>query len=288
MARSTPRPGARRSSTTTSCSSPVTTRRRTRPATGANPENSTVSTSRYSAHFSDRWINDELRISAGGATNVDILDRHKSGFAGSCARTEGTFSVGGGGFIANKSGPVRAIRSYLGANSGTYTQRDEIMYEGRMDVTTYLRVHPIPPLRDWMDYSAAALGMQYVTSTNTAGVTIDGVPDAPPAALPAWEMVRGAPGAVVYTNSLVSDIPGIAANIVPYYSDDSTPAEVQCTGDTFEYGASGTTVNQSVPNTDPTMGAAATFASNADDDVPRTGHDGRHRRAGRRAKPPRR
>ena len=156
---------------------------------------------------------------------------------------------------------MRAIRSYLGANSGTYTQRDEIMYEGRMDVTTYLRVHPIPPLRDWMDYSAAALGMQYVTSTNTAGVTIDGVPDVPPAALPAWEMVRGAPGAVIYTNSLVSDIPGIAANIVPYYSDDSTPAEVQCTGDAFEYGASGTTVNQSVPNTDPTMGAAATFAS---------------------------
>ena len=101
-------------------------------------------------------------------------------------------------------------------------------------------------------------------------------------------MVRGAPGAVVYTNSLVSDIPGIAASIVPYYSDDSTPAEVQCTGDAFQYGASGSTVNQSVPNTDPTMGAAATFASTRHDDVPRTGHDGRAppRRSAR--EPPRR
>ena len=124
---------------------------------GPNPENSTVTTSRYSAHFADRWVHDELWITAGNATNVDILDVHKSGFAGNCGRSEATFSRGPGAFIANKSGPVRAIRSYLGANSGTYTQRDEIMYEGRMDVTTHLRVHAIPPLRDWMDYSAAAV-----------------------------------------------------------------------------------------------------------------------------------
>jgi hypothetical protein len=228
---------------------------------GANPENSTVATSRYSAHFSDRWIHDDLRITAGGATNVDILDRHKSGFAGTCVRTEGTFSTGGGGFIANRSGPVRAIRSYLGANSGTYTQRDEVMYEGRMDSVTYLRVHEIPPLRDWMDYSPAAVGMRYLTSTIPAGVTIDGVPDVIPAALPAWEMVRGAQGSVVHTNALQSDIPGIAASVVPYYSDDTTPSETQCTGDAFQYGASGSTVNQNVPNTDPTIGAANTLVS---------------------------
>ena len=144
MARSIPRPGARRSSTTTSCCSPVTTRRRTRPArarTRRTRRSRRAATPRTSPIAGSTT---QLRVSTGGATNVDILDRHKSGFAGSCARTEGTFSVGGGGFIANKSGPVRAIRSYLGANSGTYTQRDEIMYEGRMDVTTYLRVPPDP------------------------------------------------------------------------------------------------------------------------------------------------
>ncbi len=233
---------------------------------GANPENSSVTTSRYSAHFSDRWINDEIRITAGGATNVDILDRQKSGFAGSCGRTEGTFSTGGGAIIANKSGPVRAIRSYLGANSGTYTQRDVTMYEGRMEVTTILRVHPIPPLRDWMDYSADAIGMQYLTSTQPAGVTIDGVPDSIPAGLPTWEMVRGAPGAIVHTNALVSDIPGIQGTVQPYYVDDSTPTESQCTGDAFQYGASGSTVGPppgQTPSRTPTRprAAAASFRS---------------------------
>jgi hypothetical protein len=228
-------------------------------AAGPNPENSTVTTSRYSAHFADRWIQDELRITTGGATNVDFLDGHKSGFAGTCVRSEATFSTGAGAFIANKSGPVRAIRSYLGANSGTYTQRDEVMYEGRMDVTTYLRVHSIPPLRDWMDYSASAIGMRYFTDTNTAGVTIDGTPDTTPTALFSWEMVRGAPGAIVHTSSIETDISGLTANIHPYYSDDTTPAEQQCSGDAFQYGASGTTIGQDIPNTDPTLGAASTF-----------------------------
>jgi hypothetical protein len=228
-------------------------------AAGPNPENSTVTTSRYSAHFGDRWINDQLRITTGNATNVDILDGHKSGFAGTCARSEATFSVGSGAFIANKSGPVRAIRSYLGANSGTYTQRDEIMYEGRMDVTTYLRVHSIPPLRDWMDYGAAAIGMRYFTDTNTNGVTIDGTPDTTPTALFSWEMVRGAPGTIVHTSSVQTDIAGLTNNVRPYYSDDTTPAEQQCSGDPYQYGASGTTIDQSLPNTDPTAGAASTF-----------------------------
>ena len=260
---------------------------------GANPENSSVTTSRYSAHFSDRWINDEIRITADGATDVDILDRQKSGFAGSCGRTEGTFSTGGGAIIANKSGPVRAIRSYLGANSGTYTQRDVTMYEGRMEVTTILRVHSIPPLRDWMDYSAEAIGMQYLTSTQPAGVTIDGVPDSIPAGLPTWEMVRGAPGAIVHTNALVSDIPGIQGTVQPYYVDDSTPTEAQCTGDAFQYGASGSTVGPppgqtTIPNTDPTTGGAATFRSTRTMTFLGPDDEHRDRRDDRRASRPRR
>jgi hypothetical protein len=228
---------------------------------GPNPENSVVSTSRYSAHFADRWLHDQLRIKTDGATNVDILDMHKSGFAGTCGRSEGTFSTGPGAFIANKSGPVRAIRSYLGANSGTYTQRDEIMYDGRIDVVTYLRVHAIPPLRDWMDYSANAIGMTYATSTNPDGVTIDGNPDSVPSSLPTWEMVRGAPGTVVHTGKYQTNIAGLGANLIPYYSDDSTPTEQQCTGDAFQYGASGTTVNQNMPNTDPVTNATDFFTS---------------------------
>jgi hypothetical protein len=36
-----------------------------------------------------------------------------------------------------------------------------------------------------------------------------------------------------------------------YYTDDTTPPFVQCTGDAFEYGASGTTIASAIPNTDP-------------------------------------
>ena len=56
---------------------------------------------------------------AGGASGADILDRHKNLFApGNCGRSEDTFAAAEGAFIVNKSGPVRAIRCYVGANSG--------------------------------------------------------------------------------------------------------------------------------------------------------------------------
>ena len=66
---------------------------------------------------------------AGGATGVDILDGDKAQVSYGCGRSEVTFSRRGGGFIANIDGPVRAIRSYIGANSGTYTQRDHVYYQ---------------------------------------------------------------------------------------------------------------------------------------------------------------
>lgn len=47
-----------------------------------NNENSTVTTNNYSWHFAAEWISDELKIKTGGATNIDILDRHKSFFFG--------------------------------------------------------------------------------------------------------------------------------------------------------------------------------------------------------------
>jgi hypothetical protein len=222
-------------------------------AVGPNPEDSSVTTGSYSMSFPDRWQVNVLSLSTPGASGTDILDGHKSGFAGTCARSEGTFAAGAGAMIANKTGPVRAIRSYLGANSGTFTQRDHLMYETRVDVTTYLRVHAIPPLRDWMDYSPAATGMTFSADTQTAGVTVDGAPDAFPPAFAAWELIAGGQGSVAHTGALSTNIAGLAASLVHYYSDDTTPAEQQCTGDAFQYGASGTGVNMNVPCTDPVL-----------------------------------
>jgi hypothetical protein len=236
-------------------------------ATGPNPENTTVTTPYYAEHFGDRWQEDALQITTGGATGVDILDRHKALFApGNCGRSEDTFDYyggypgpsnfpGEGAFIVNKSGPVRAIRAYLGANSGPNTERVHIFYAQRQDDTTYLRVHPIPSVMDFFDYSPAASGMTYYNSLNTSGVTIDGVPDAVTAGATQWEMVTGAPGSLVMSGLFATNIPSFA--YTSYYEDNKTNPTTQCTGDAFAYGSSGAYVSTSLPSTDPGLGSTA-------------------------------
>ena len=212
---------------------------------GPNLENTTVSTPFYEVHFGDRWLRDRLRIKAGNASEVDILDRAKTRLVpGNCGRSEDTFDDAEGAFIANRSGPVRAIRSYIGANSGPLSQRDHIFYEQREDVRSFLRVHAIPGPLDYFDYSAAASGMVYANNVNTGGVTIDGTPETPAAGRLTWETVRGPQGALSMVHSLVTDIPNLPSS--SYYLDDSTPgggAETQCTGDAAAYGASGPWLN---------------------------------------------
>jgi hypothetical protein len=188
----------------------------------------------------------------GAATGVDILDRHKALFApGNCARSENTFSDGEGAFIVNKSGPVRAIRSYVGANSGPLTQREHFFYERRQDIRTSLRVHAIPGIMDFFDYSPAATGMTYYDDLNTSGVTVDGNPDSVALGAIQWEMVSGAQGSLLMTSLLSTNIAGLT--YTSYYLDDSTPDVTQCTGDAFAYGSSGVRVNQTIACTDPAL-----------------------------------
>ena len=137
---------------------------------GPNEETSKVTTAFYTRAFHDRWLDDGLTIKAGGANGSDILDRHKALFApGVCVRSEDTFDAGEGAFLANINGPVRAIRSYIGANSGPYTERTHIFYAQREDIVTDLRVHAIPGVMDFFDYSDAAIGMKYANDRNLAG-----------------------------------------------------------------------------------------------------------------------
>jgi hypothetical protein len=227
-------------------------------ASGPNAEESSVATAYYARHFADRWIQDELRILAGGASGVDILDRHKALFApGVCVRSEDTFSSGEGAFVINKSGPVRAIRSYVGANSGPRTQRQHLFYERREDMTTFLRVHAIPGILDFFDYSPAASGMTYRNAFNASGVLIDGVPDTINTTASDWELVAGAQGSLTMIGSTQTDF--AVTNIQTYYLDDSTPPVTQCTGDAFAYGSSGLWLNQGIPNTDPANPPASTL-----------------------------
>ncbi len=219
---------------------------------GPNPENSTAVSPYYRTHFSDMWIRDELNVYSGSATGVNILDRHKNLFApGNCTRSEDTFSAGEGAFFVNRDGPIRGIRSYMGANSGPLTQREHHFYDRRQDVLTNLRVHIINGIMDFYDYSPAAAGMIYFNDNNTGGVPVDGTPDAVVAGPILWEMITGAPGTVTISHSIITDIVPFA--YTSYYSDDISPLYTQCTGDAWEYAAGGLWIDQFIPNTDPTQ-----------------------------------
>jgi hypothetical protein len=223
---------------------------------GNNPEDSFGRTARYEVHFADRWILDRTRLLTKGSSGVDILDRHKFQFApGNCNRTTDTFSAGGGAMIANKDGPVRAIRSVVGANSGVITQRDWYLYEGRMDTSTFLRVHAIGGTFNFYDFSPAATGMRYHDNLNPGGVTVDGKPDSVAFGVLEWQMVTGPQGSLTMAFRRDTDIPSGKIKDGSFYDDDLTPSWSQCTGDPYAYAASGPTTG-GLPNLDPLRGPA--------------------------------
>jgi hypothetical protein len=239
-------------------------------------EDTTLNTAFYSTHSTDRWMDDEIRIKADDASGVDILDREVAqATRTSCGRSELTFSgswteedrgsdTDEGTFVAVKSGPIRVIRDYMGANSGPYTQRQHIFYERREDTTTFLRVHPMLDLYTWTDYSSAALGMTYRNQENLAGVPVDGTPDVLEQPDSSdfdsgevfWEQLVGPQGSVSTMASVETTIP--SPSFGSYYLDDAelplTGNRRQCAGDGVSYGASGFGILGPVtPNTDPRL-----------------------------------
>ncbi|HTL85644.1 MAG TPA: hypothetical protein VL856_10700 [Acidimicrobiia bacterium] len=225
-------------------------------ADGPNPETSKITTGFYTRDFHDRWLDDGLTITAKNAAKVDILDRHKALFSpGVCGRSEDTFDDAEGAFIANINGPVRAIRSYIGANSGPYTERTQIFYAQREDDITDLRVHAIPSVMDFFDYSDAGRGLTYSNDHNPAGVTVDGQPDSLTAGAPAWEKVDGAQGSLTHVSTIRTNVSPLT--VTNFYEDNDTNPSTQCTGDADALGSSGSWITSSIPNTDPHNGAAS-------------------------------
>lgn len=232
-----------------------------RRAAGPNPETSKVTTAAYEVGFTDRWKEASWKVRAPGASRVDILDAHKNQFAvDECGRSNITFAAGEGAFVANIDGPVRGIRSYVGANSGPLTQRTHLMYRDRIEVVSNLRVHPIPAIMDFIDYSAAARGMTYRSSTKPAGVPIDGNADVISTAPATWEAIDGPQGQVFTHNTLTTNAPGVAGSLRWFYRDQTNPPETQCWGDGSFLGASGSSLG-AIPNTDPSNGSFATLTS---------------------------
>ena len=219
-------------------------------ADGPNPETSWVETASYRIELTDRWKETAWEIGAGSADGTDILDAYKNQFApGYCGRSNATFADAEGAFVANIDGPVRAIRSYVGANSGPLTQRTHRFYADRVEVETTLRVHSIPGVVDYLDYGPGAVGMTYRSNQVPGGVTIDGVDEPVPSAAPRWESVDGPQGRVYTAARIDTAIGGLSLG--GFYRDQSDPAEEQCWGDDAYLGASGLAVTGGIPNTDP-------------------------------------
>ncbi|MEA2420137.1 MAG: hypothetical protein QOE60_2343 [Thermoleophilaceae bacterium] len=227
-------------------------------AAGTNTESSTVVTRYYSRRFSDRWQESELKITRGGASGADILDRAENQFAPDvCGRSRLTFSRGEGAFLINRTGPVRAIRSFLGANSGPMTESQQIFYRAREDDSVFLRVHPIPSVMSFLDYSPAAGGMTYRNNNNTGGVTIDGAPDTVAPGVLSWESVDGAQGGLTSVHTWDTDV--AASKFTSFYRDLASPpaGQAPCEGDGGFYGASGPYLNGSIADTnEPADGSA--------------------------------
>jgi hypothetical protein len=178
-------------------------------------------------------------------------------------RTQDTFRRGEGAFVANTDGPVRAIRDFVGANSGPHVQRQHIFYAGVEQINTFLRVHPIPGVVDFFDYSEEGVGLTYengvmtpggvVSGTPPGGVPIDGQPDAVTGAgsaeVDGFESVDGPQGGLSMPQRLLTNNPDPAYHLI--YRDGNVVGQNPCTGDDEElYGASGPQLNSAVNNTD--------------------------------------
>ena len=175
-----------------------------------------------------------------------------------------TYSTAEGAFIANIDGPVRAIRSYLGANSGPLTQRDHLFYDHREDIVTQLRVHATNAgIMDLLDYSEAAAGMTYTNDLNPDGLLLDGTPEAAnEAGIPQWELLTGPQGTLVSTGTLDASFEVDSARF--FWADDASPDFPQCDTSTTlavpdgqAYGMSGVWLDGALPDTDPKNGSTA-------------------------------
>ncbi len=230
---------------------------------GPNPETSTVVTPSYALTFGDRWLNDGLSMTTAGADGHDVLERGRFQFnPTTCGRSEATFdgeqtaSPYEGAFIADISGPVRALRSYIGTNSGQYTIGTDVFYPQREDSSVELHVHNIPGVMTFDDFSTGLTGLRYFDDQHPAGTPITGNGSTLGwSAPPTWQMISGSAGSIVTTRSISTDIAGL--NVTGYWLDHTYAAgsarpPAPCTGDLTAWGQNGLRVTSAIPCTDPT------------------------------------
>merc|ERR1719228_2808482 len=132
-----------------------------------NPEESLLKSPHYERHFSEIWYSDMLRITAGNSDFKNIWGMSEEQLLPYyCGRSIKSYIKSPTAFIANKDGPVRAIRSWVGANEATLSQVDLISYEQKEELTKYRRSRSIPGALFYTNFDKNALDMKYYNCKN--------------------------------------------------------------------------------------------------------------------------
>ncbi|MEM9886790.1 MAG: T9SS type A sorting domain-containing protein [Bacteroidota bacterium] len=227
-----------------------------------NTEASRVVTSKYESGFSARWTEDFLKLKTGNVANDNILDIHQITLdIDKCLRYTESFSTNRGVIVSTIDGPIRAIRSIMGANSGVYNQISIFFTECQAYYRSDFRVHDainadVSRAYDMFDWSDVMNGAQYSNNYNPTPVTVDGNQDnLNNNELPIWSLFTGDQGSIVINASIVknSDHYTFGATLQDvmnrtnragtawdaYYDDAGDNASYTCTGDAKALGTSG-------------------------------------------------
>ena len=217
----------------------------------------------YFVRYSRRWVLDEIRPKAAlGGDNTDLIDQVKyraysllpqneteeiwSDGPGQCFM----YDAGCSHYVGHKVGPVRAIRQVQGAASGPTTSYFSVFYRKMMTMQVNYRVHALPNLWFYMDYSKNLNDIKYYDEHNS-GIKLDGQPESLQGASPStWSQVSSGKGSLV----LWVDVRQFAAlsgcTVSPYYLDNSSFSDM--TGeDNNAIGNHGVHIEE-IPDTDQT------------------------------------
>lgn len=185
-------------------------------------ESTTVTTPLYAAGYVGRWTFDRLEI--GG--QPDMIDRFKGrAFERSAEGETEELWDQYSSYVGDRSGPVRSIREVQGAASGVTTTYIAEYYPDRIRTTTYLRVHEIHDVWQYVDYHSGHGDMTYTDNVAAGDVTVDGQPDTLSAELRTWASVASSVGTLVHLYELLDDAPllnGVEADLAYFYGDSAT------------------------------------------------------------------
>ena len=221
-----------------------------------NTENSLVNTADYEVGFISRWEETVLKIKADQAIGEDILDlRDGTSSLVQCIRNTKTYTTSRGTIVNAIDGPIRAIRSVMGTNSGMYNQLTIVFTASRVDYTNDFRVHNVENITssvyEFFDFNDNYRGASYSDALNPTSVIVNGNQDViNTSSQPEWAFYQSGQGSIAITYQTVtsligsnnnSDLENGSAEYVSssYYDDSGTRTSYKCTGDRQAIGASG-------------------------------------------------